>query len=249
MTKRITPHEEAMKQMILEMDKGVAQIRDKVSELGLDKNTLILFFSDNGDALGTATGSPQLRGHKGSVYEGGHRVPAIAWWPGRVQPDTQTDALSITLDVMPTILSIAGIENSKERPLDGVDLSPAIFEQKSMPPRPLYWGSLSNGGQRSEAMRDGPWKLVVLHPGAREGTYENEKVELYRLDRDPSEETDLAAREPEQSARMLKQLKAWLADTKRTQTLQPGGWIQSGMTSEQTEAMWREFRDARQNSY
>ena len=249
MTTRITSHEEAMKQMILEMDKGVAQIRDKVIELGLDKNTFILFFSDNGDAPGTATGSPRYRGHKGSVYEGGHRVPAIAWWPGRIEPDAQTDALGISIDVMPTILSIAGIEKSKDRPMDGVDLSSAIFDRKSLPQRPLYWGYLSNGGARSEAMRDGPWKLVVLHPNAPEGTYENEKVELYRLDRDPGEETDLAAREPEQTAKMLEQLKAWLADTKRSQTPQPGGWVESGMTAEESNSLFREFRDARQNSY
>jgi len=227
----------------------VALIRDKVIELGLDKNTFILFFSDNGDAPGTATGSPRYRGHKGSVYEGGHRVPAIAWWPGRIEPDAQTDALGISIDVMPTILSIAGIEKSKDRPLDGVDLSSAIFDRKSLPQRPLYWGYLSNGGARSEAMRDGPWKLVVLHPNAPEGTYENEKVELYRLDRDPGEETDLAAREPEQTAKMLEQLKAWLADTKRSQTPQPGGWVESGMTAEESNSLFREFRDARQNSY
>ncbi len=246
---RITPHEEAMKQMILEMDKGVAQIRDKVVNLGLDKNTFILFFSDNGDAPGTATGSPLFRGHKGSVYEGGHRVPAIAWWPGRIEPNSQTDVLGISLDVMPTILSIAGIKKPKERPLDGVDLSPAIFEQKPLPKRALYWGYLSNRGGRSEAMRDGPWKLVVLHPGAREGTYENEKVELYRLDNDPGETIDLAGREPEQAFRMLAAIKSWLADCRETATPQPGGWIESGLTSEETEASFRQFRDARQNSY
>ena len=185
MVKRTTPEDEAMKQMILEMDKGVAQIRDKVVELGLDQNTLILFFSDNGDAPKTLTGHPRYRGHKGSVYEGGHRVPAIAWWPGRVEPNTQTDALGISIDVMPTILSIAGIESPKNRPLDGVDLSPAIFDQQPMPDRPLYWAALSNSGSRSEAMRIGSWKLIVQHPGAAEGSYENEKVELYHLDRDP----------------------------------------------------------------
>ena len=249
METRITPHEEAMKQMILEMDKGVSQVRDKITKLGLDEKTLILFFSDNGDAPGTATGSPLYRGHKGSVYEGGHRVPAIAWWPGKISPDTQTNALAITLDVMPTILSIAGIEEPKSRPLDGIDLSPVLFEKKPLPGRPLFWGSLSNGGDRSEAMREGPWKLVVKHTGAPEGTYENETIELYRLDRDPSEKTDLAAKQPKQSAKILKQLKAWLADTDRTRTHQPNSWIESGMTKEQTNEMFRVFRDARQKSY
>ena len=88
--------------------------------------------------------SSSHRGHKGSVYEGGTRVPAIARWPGRTKPGTSTDALSITLGVMPTILSVAGIEKPKNRTLDGVDLSPVLFEQKTLPARPLYWGSLSN---------------------------------------------------------------------------------------------------------
>ncbi len=224
--KRTTPHAEAMKQMILEMDKGVEQVRAKLVELGLEKNTLFLFFSDNGDSLRTATGHPNHRGSKGSVYEGGTRVPAIAWWPGKIKPGTSTDALSITLDVMPTILSVAGIEKPKNRALDGIDLSSVLFEQKkTLPPRPLYWGSLSNSGARSEALRDGPWKLVVQHPKAKPGTFANEQVELFRLDKDISENINLAAEEPKRAAAMLKQLKAWYADTQKTATYQPDGWI------------------------
>ena len=224
-TKRTTPHAEAMKQMILEMDKGVEQVRAKLIELGLEKNTLFLFFSDNGDAPGTATGSPRFRGHKGSVYEGGTRVPAVAWWPGRIKPGMQADDLSITLDVMPTILSVAGIDPPKERSLDGIDLSPVLFEQKALPDRPLFWADLSNSGSRSEALRDGPWKLVVQHPKAKPGTFANEQVELFRLDKDVSETTNLAATEPKRAAAMLTQLKAWYADTQETASPQPGGWI------------------------
>ncbi len=224
--KRTTPHAEAMKQMILEMDKGVEQVRAKLVELGLEKNTLFLFFSDNGDSPRTATGHPNHRGSKGSVYEGGTRVPAIAWWPGKIKPGTSTDALSITLDVMPSILSVAGIEKPKNRSLDGIDLSPVIFDQKKdLQSRPLYWASLSNNGARSEALRDGPWKLVVQHPKAKPGTFANEQVELFRLDKDISENINLAAEEPKRAADMLKQIKAWYADTQKTATPQPGGWI------------------------
>ncbi len=223
--KRTTPHAEAMKQMMLEMDKGVEQVRAKLIELGLEKNTLFLFFSDNGDAPGTATGSPRYRGHKGSVYEGGTRVPAVAWWPGRIKAGTQAKDLGITLDVMPTILSVAGVDPPKERALDGIDLSPVLFEQKALPARPLYWADLSNNGSRSEALRDGPWKLVVQHPKAKPGTFANEQVELFRLDKDVSEKTNLAATEPNRAAAMLKQLKAWYADTQETASPQPGGWI------------------------
>ena len=225
-TKRTTPHAEAMKQMILEMDKGVEQVRAKLVELGLEKNTLFLFFSDNGDAPGTATGSPRFRGHKGSVYEGGTRVPAIAWWPGKIKSGRSTDALSITLDVMPTILSVAGIALPQERPLDGIDLSPVIFERAdALPPRPLFWADLSNNGSRSEALRDGHWKLVVQHPKAKPGTFENEAIELFNLTNDEGEKTNLAAAQPERAEAMLKQLQAWYADTQETASPQPGGWI------------------------
>ena len=223
--KRTTPHAEAMKQMILEMDKGVEQVRARLVELDLEKNTLFLFFSDNGDAPNTATGSPRFRGHKGSVYEGGTRVPAVAWWPGRIKPGTQANDLSITLDVMPTILSVAGIDPPNERSLDGMDLSPVLFEQKALPGRPLFWADLSNSGSRSEALRDGPWKLVVQHPGARPGTFENEAIELFNLTDDEGEKTNLAAAQPERADSMLKQLQTWYADTQETASPQPGGWI------------------------
>ena len=224
--KRKTPREEAMKQMILEMDKGVTQVRDKLVELGLDKNTLFLFFSDNGDAPNTATGHPDFRGHKNHVYEGGTRVPAIAWWPGKIEAGAATDALSITLDIMPTILAVAGIETPKDRLLDGIDLSPVLFENKPAPGRPLFWSALSNVGVRSEAMREGPWKLVVQHPDALPGTFGNEKVELYRLDQDRGEENDLAATEPDRAAEMLAALKAWNAEVREDATPQPGGWAE-----------------------
>lgn len=77
-------------------------------------------------------------------------------------------------------------------------------------------------------MRQGPWKLVVLHPRAKPGTFENEKLELYRLDRDPGEQNNLLKQEPEQAAKMLKQLKDWYRDTQSTATPQPGGWLSKG---------------------
>ena len=238
--KRLTPKDEAMKQMILEMDKGVEQVRAKLVKLGLEKNTLFLFFSDNGDAPSTATGHPSHRGNKGSVYEGGTRVPLIAWWPGKIESGASAEALSISLDVMPTILSVAEIEAPPTRPLDGIDLSPVLFGQGNLPDRPLFWAALSNNGPRSEAMRKGNWKLVVQHPKAKLGTFENEQVELYRLDEDLEEETDLAAEEPKRAAAMLKQVKDWYADTERTRTPQPGGWLSPvGEKWQARQAKWQ----------
>lgn len=211
--------------MTLPIDEGVGQIREKLVILGLDRRTLVLFFSDNGAAAyDFPSGSRELRGNKGSVFEGGHKVPFIAWWPGSVDAGSESDALGITLDIMPTLLSLAGVEPPVDRPLDGVDLSPVLFRHQPLHERPLYWASLSNGGNRAEAMRDGPWKLVVNHPKARKGSFENERVELYRLDQDPSEQMDLTDKEADRAAAMLARLKAWYADTQRTATPQLGGW-------------------------
>lgn len=208
----------------LPIDKGVGQIRQLLLNLGLDRRTLVLFFSDNGAPRDFPSGSPQLRGRKGFVYEGGHKVPCIAWWPGKVDAGSTNGTPAITLDVVPTLLALAGVFPPRQRSLDAIDLSPVLLHGKEPPPRLLFWASLSNSGSRSEAMRDGPWKLVVRHPGARPGSLLNETVELYRLDTDPGEMTDLAGSEPQQTRSMRTWLKQWYADTRKNATPQPGGW-------------------------
>jgi arylsulfatase A-like enzyme len=208
----------------LPIDEGLGQIRRTLVRLGIDRNTIIFFFSDNGGSADFPSGSPMLRGRKGSVYEGGHKVPFIACWPGRIEANTSSHSPAITLDIMPTLLSLAGVDAPERQTLDGVDLSPLLLDGKSLPGRPLFWASLSNQGSRSEAMREGPWKLVVQHPKAKPGSFENEAVELYRLDLDPGEKTNLAAMTPDRTRAMLKKLKDWYASTQRTATPQPGGW-------------------------
>lgn len=215
---------EKYKGMTLPIDEGVGQLRETLIELGIAENTFVLFFSDNGASGDFPSGSPDLRGNKGSVYEGGHRVPAIAWWPGTIEPGGESAEPMISIDVMPTLLSLADAEPPK-RPLDGVDLSPVLLRGEKLAPRPLFWAYLSNGGQRSEAMRSGPWKLVVNHPGATPGTRENEAIELFNLETDPSEKTDIAEGNPEKAAGMLGDLKTWQAEMAKTATPQQGGWL------------------------
>ncbi len=212
------------KGMTLPIDEGIGQLREVLDELGIAEDTFVLFFSDNGAAGDFPSGSPDLRGNKGSVYEGGHRVPAIAWWPGQIEPGSESDELLISIDVMPTLLSLAGIDASGLK-LDGVDVSPVVLRGESLTQRKLFWASLGNRGNRSEAMRDGPWKLVVLHPKARPGTFENEKLELYNLDQDRGEQRNLVEEHPEIAKRMAAELKAWYAETQETATPQPGGWL------------------------
>jgi arylsulfatase A len=210
--------------MTLPVDEGLGQIRAALEKHGIAKNTVIFFFTDNGPTPEAPSGNPMWRGNKGSLYEGGHKVPFIAWWPGKIAPGGESSTPAITLDLTPTLLALAGVKPSAERPLDGVDLSGLLLGGKAPPARPLFWAALGNNGARQEAMRDGPWKLVVNHPNAKPGSFANEQVELYRLDQDPSEKTDLAKSAPDQAAALLLRLKAWYADTQRTATPQPGGW-------------------------
>lgn len=209
--------------MTLPLDEGIGRLRRTLVEMGIAENTFVLFFSDNGPAIEFPSGDPDLRGAKGSVYEGGHKVPAIAWWPGTIEEGSIEDQTLFSLDVMPTLLALAGV-GSDELALDGVDLSPALLRREQLAPRPLFWGSLSNGGARSEAMREWPWKLVVQHPKAKPGTFENERLELYHLGDDPGETTDLAAKEPDKAAEMKAALDAWWKDVTTNATPQPGGW-------------------------
>ena len=195
---------EAYRQMMKAMDDGLGAIVATLKRLGLAERTLVFFFSDNG---GTPRGSnAPLRGHKGTVWEGGHREPAIAWWPGRIRPGAVTDQLAISLDLMPTMLELAGASMPEGHRLDGVSLVPLLLEGKSLGARQLFW----NG----KAMRDGHWKLVVGERGAK-------GVGLYDLSKDIGEQHNLADQHPERVKAMLAALDAWKTDVATGATQQP----------------------------
>jgi len=115
--------------MMLEMDRGLGEILDALDRLDLRQNTLVFFFSDNGpDHLGgPSTYVHPLRGKKNTVWEGGHRVPAIASWPGQIEAGSTNDDLLISLDLMPTLLDLASVNASHERSLDGRSMTGALF--------------------------------------------------------------------------------------------------------------------------
>ncbi len=197
----------AYKEMVEEMDAGIGQIVTALKQCGCERNTLVLFFSDNG---GTPQGSNgPLRGHKGQVWEGGHRVPCIAWWPGTVRAGSVSDELAITLDIMPTILAAASVLPSSERKLDGLNLLPLLTDGKSHGPRKLYWAHAN-----SRAMRDGAWKVVVNPPGQKTPA-------LFNLAEDLQERHDLAEQAPVRLQEMLAAIRAWETETASSATPQP----------------------------
>ncbi len=183
--------------MISLLDEYVGDLMTVLQRHGLDKNTLVIFTADNGAAVvGGADAdyfgcSGRLRGRKGSVYEGGIKVPFIAWWPGVIQPGTTSDHRCGLWDLMPTFLEVAG--TTATRSIDGLSLLPALKGDASQKEHPfLYWERHSNAGDaHAQAVRFGDWKAVKTYK--KNGT----SLALYNLKEDPSEQSDVSAKQPE----------------------------------------------------
>lgn len=188
--------------MISRMDRDIGRLRALLEELGLAKNTLIVFSSDNGPA--TAGGSDirffnssgPLRGRKRELYEGGIRVPTIACWPDRVPAGTKTDLPSAFWDWLPTFAELAGAKLAA--PADGLSLLPALTGHAADQRQHdyLFWDyNEQDRPSKLSALRQGDWKLAVNHPGNR--------TELFNLAEDIGEKNDLAGRHPEIVDRLM----------------------------------------------
>jgi len=182
----------AYKEMVEVMDEGIGRIVEAVRRLGLARKTFIFFCSDNG---ATKNGSNRpLNGFKGSLWEGGHRVPAVAYWPGKIKPGTVADETVLGMDLYATMVSIAGAKLPAGLKLDGVDLLDMITRGGKLPKRTLFWRYRNN-----KAVRKGPWKLLVQGNNAK----------LYNLDDDLGETKDLAGEKPDIFAEMKAELAGW----------------------------------------
>ncbi|MCY4158939.1 MAG: sulfatase [Bacteroidetes bacterium] len=184
--------------VIEEIDWSVGQILDVLRETGLDRKTLVIFTSDNGPWLteGLEGGTAGLlRDGKGTTWEGGMRVPAIAWWPGTILSGHTTQALGTTMDLLPTLLTLAGTEIPTDRIMDGVDLMPVLQDPVANVREKVYYYR----GIQLWAARKGPWKLHYITQSAYVGdqpVVHNPPL-LYDLERDPRERFNVAAEEPE----------------------------------------------------
>ncbi len=194
----------AYRDMVKSMDEGVGAIMQSLKKNSLEQNTIIWFFSDNG-ALSFVGSNGPLRGQKGQDWEGGHRVPSILSWPQQVAPQ-RTDILSSTLDVMPTVLKLAGINYTGKT--DGIDLSPFLLGGKSPnKDRKLFWWGDQKQAWKGAAMREGPYKLVVdQSKGQRAQVY------LYDLAQDLGEQHDIAQKNSQRMKEMLGDLTRWHQD-------------------------------------
>ncbi len=189
--------------VIEELDWSVGQIVDTLRAEGLAGNTIVLFTSDNGPWLSyneQGGSAALLRAGKGTTWEGGMRVPFVAWWPGRIRPAVVT-ALGTTMDIYTTAIRIAGGEPPADRPLDGTDIRSTLFATGASPREEVfYWR------QRDlYAVRQGEWKAHFISEGAYGqfgGRVVHDTPELYNLDHDPSEEFNVADAHPDVVARL-----------------------------------------------
>lgn len=192
--------------MVTRLDVYVGQLVAKLKELGVYDNTIIIFSSDNGPHLeGGAdpdffNSNGPWRGYKRDLYEGGIRVPMIVQWPGHIKEGEQTDFMCSFWDMMPTFRSIIGTQTQET--MDGISLLPLLEGRKGQQEHDNLYFEFAE--RSSQAARKGPWKLIRLDiekPG--------DHYELYNLDSDPGETTDLAAQKPEK----VEELKALMTES------------------------------------
>ncbi len=190
------------------MDDNIGRLLKRLSELGLDQDTIVLFMSDNGPA--GQRYNCGLHGTKGSVYEGGTREPFFARWPGRFKPGAKVDRIASVIDLHPTILDLCGVPNTTGLPLDGHSL------------KPLLTGTTAEWPERSLFVHgEKPASPSSVFPGAIRTQDFNlvNGTELYHVAVDPGEQKDVAAQFPDEAKRLRAAYEKWFQDV-----LPPGGF-------------------------
>ena len=196
--------------VVEELDWSVGQILETLRSEGVAEKTLVVFTSDNGPWLimkqqGGSAGL--LREGKGSTWEGGVRVPAIAWWPGKIQAGVINTNVISMLDLFPTAIALAGAKPPADRIIDGRDIRASLLRNESLEAHPVFF----HRGDELFAMRKGPWKLHLLTQKGY-GQPRPDKHDpplLYNLNIDPSESFNLSTNKPEIVTRLLKDIEAF----------------------------------------
>lgn len=205
--------------MVESMDENVGKLLNTLRTLKIEENTIVVFTSDNGGLASVSTQFP-LRAGKGSYYEGGIRIPCIIKWPKRINTPKKTNIAITGLDIFPTLMDIVNDENNYN--LDGTSLLPFLVENKKIEERSLIWHFpiyLQSVNQKKDDARD---SLFRTRPGSiiRKGKwklhqyFENDELELYNLETDIGERTNLIEDRPEKAKELLKELNEWRAGRK-----------------------------------
>ncbi|MBL9199881.1 MAG: sulfatase [Opitutaceae bacterium] len=204
---RLTQNHAVYAGMVEAMDLAVGKIMQALRDHDLERDTLVVFTSDNG-GLSTSEGWPTsnhpLRGGKGWLYEGGVREPLIVRWPARITAGKVIDVPVSSPDFFPTFLAAAGVPMPSDHPRDGVDLLPLLTAGRAPPERALFWHYPhygNQGGAPGASVRRGDWKLIEW--------FEDGTIELFNLRADPAEQKNLAAAEPARVKALRAELQAW----------------------------------------
>jgi len=191
--------------LIEHMDDGIGRVLKALDATGQAGNTIVVFASDNGGQTSAGARNGAIRAGKGTLYEGGIRVPMGVRWPGRIRPGSRTDRPVLSMDILPTLCEAAGVRIDHE--IDGVSFMPTLLGRDAPDPeRDLFWGRREGGkfkGRAMYAIRRGDWKLLEPMPG--------EPRELYNLAADPLEARNLATSEPARFKELGAALDAQLA--------------------------------------
>ena len=220
--------------MVSNLDRNVGRLLDRIRALGIEQDTILIFMTDNGPQQRRYNAG--MRGLKGSVYQGGIRVPFFLRWPGGVKGARKIGRLSAHIDVLPTLLDACGVMKPQQLAVDGRSLMPLLKDDRSAwPDRTLYFqwhrGDVPEP-HRSAAARNQRYKLV-------------NGSELYDLEADPQEQTDLSIRHPDIVARMRADYDEWFASVRRTRNFEPPR-IHVGSTHENPVVLTRQdWRGAR----
>jgi len=191
--------------MVSAMDEAIGEIMATLRELKLDRDTLVIFFSDNGRNGAQIDGVP-LRGGKSSGFEGGLRSPLIAWWPGVIPAGQTTHEFLSALEVLPTLAAVAGAALPSGVTLDGFNMLPVLQGQAKSSRTEMFWDWPS----AYRVARVGQYKWVAWTPRDRRGMVPD-KEEVFDLAADPSEKNNLAASRPDLLARLKGRFAEWSA--------------------------------------
>ena len=201
--------------MVAGMDRGIGQVLETLESLQLRRNTLIVFFSDNGGRGEHAVNFP-FRGHKGMLFEGGIRVPFCMAWPEKLPAGKRYDHAITALDLFPTLLAAAGVDAPAGLELDGVNLLPYLDGRRaSVPHETLFWRYAVESDAYGHAVRHGDFKLVFSR-------YKERNL-LFDLARDPYEQQDLAAEKPEKVEQLTRLYETWSESMVTPHWLDPHG--------------------------
>jgi len=187
--------------MITHIDDNFHRLEQQLEELGLKENTLLIFMTDNGTALGHTVFDAGLRGHKGSEYEGGHRVPFMVRWPrGKIGGGRKVEQLAAHFDLLPTLVDVLGLEYDGSKSMDGLSLKPLLYgETEGWPNRILYVDTqrgLELVKYKQYSVMNDPWRLVNGN-------------ELYNLQEDLGQTRNLINEYPEVAARLAGAYEHW----------------------------------------